>query len=115
MLTRELEEICVARTMVKGMPGAADQVFLGHLRAEITAREKTVGADDRQGDMMPHSGQSFEQKGDCAPRSLRKTREHSACLPTGGGRFATSTTTWSRCQRRRQTHAPVMSVDARGR
>jgi hypothetical protein len=36
----------VERTMVNGIPDALNQVFLSHLRTQVTARGKPVIADD---------------------------------------------------------------------
>jgi hypothetical protein len=39
--------------------GRLDQVFLGHLCAEVTAREHAVGADNRQSHMMADTSGGF--------------------------------------------------------
>ena len=42
--------------------GGLDQVFLGHLRAEVTTRKETIGADDRQRNVMSHASGRFRCK-----------------------------------------------------
>src|SRR4029453_12366453 len=54
----ELEELRCADDCI-GNRGSLDQGFLDHLRAEVTAREKAIGADNRQRNMMSHAGGRF--------------------------------------------------------
>ena len=54
----ELEELRCANDRVRNL-GGLDEVFLSHLRAEVTAREQAIGADDRQGHMMADAGGRF--------------------------------------------------------
>jgi hypothetical protein len=50
---------CVERNDCIENLGSLDQVFLGHIRAEITTLEKAVGADDRQRNVMSHASGRF--------------------------------------------------------
>src|SRR5262249_16059590 len=54
----ELEELRRTHDRVRNR-SAFDHSFLGHLRAEVTARKKTVGADDRKSHMMFYSCSPF--------------------------------------------------------
>jgi hypothetical protein len=55
---QELKELRRANDRVENL-GRLDQIFLGHLPAEITTLEKAVGADDRQRNMMYHASGRF--------------------------------------------------------
>src|SRR5688572_7574323 len=50
----ELEELCRAQDRI-GNHGVFDQLFLGHLGAQVAALRNPVGTDHRQRDMMPHA------------------------------------------------------------
>src|SRR5262249_21839408 len=54
----ELEELRGPHDRVRDR-GRLDQVFLGHLRAEVAAREQAVGADDRQRQVMADARGGF--------------------------------------------------------
>ena len=51
--------------------GSLNQVFLGHLRLEVTARQKAISADDRQRKVMTHPRSRFRGPGGCVPPSRR--------------------------------------------
>ena len=66
-----------------------DQVFLRHLRAEVTTRQQALGADDRQCHVMPHFGGRFRSQ-EIAPDVSKNSM---TALSSHDGEFATSTTT----------------------
>ena len=45
-----------------GNDGGLDEILLRHLRAEVTALEKTLCADNRQRHVMSHTGKRFRGK-----------------------------------------------------
>ena len=69
----ELEELRCADDRVGNQRGL-DQVFLGHLRAEVTTGKQTIGADNRQRDVMSHAGGRFGGK-EVAPRGLEERQD----------------------------------------
>ena len=69
----ELEELRRADDRV-GNLGGLDQVFLGHLRAEVTTRKQAIGADNRQRNVMSHAGGRFGGK-EVAPRRLEELQD----------------------------------------
>ena len=57
----ELEKLCCANNGM-GNLSCLDQLFLSHLRAEITARQEALRADDGKGHVMFHSCGCFGGK-----------------------------------------------------
>src|SRR3954470_17489237 len=43
-------------------PGSSDQLFLGHLGAQVAALREAFGTYNRQGDVMLHAGSRFRRK-----------------------------------------------------
>ena len=76
----ELEELRGAHDRVRNR-GRLDQIFLSQLRAEVTAREQAVGADDRQRHMMADARGGFRGQ-EVATRGLEK-RQDGVVLPRG--------------------------------
>ena len=66
----EFEELGGADDGVRN-PGCLDQVLLRHLGAQVAAVGKTVGADDRQRDVMSDAGGGFGGE-QVAPRRLEE-------------------------------------------
>jgi hypothetical protein len=59
--THELEELRGADNRIRNR-GSLDQIFLGHLCAEVTAGEQAVGADNRQRHMMADARGGFRRE-----------------------------------------------------
>src|SRR5262249_430057 len=78
--THELEELRGADDRVRNR-GSLDQIFLSHLRAEVTAGEQAVGPDDRQRQMMANARSGFRNQ-KVAPRRFEK-RQDCLVLPRG--------------------------------
>jgi len=69
-------------------PGGLDQVFLGHLRPEVTTRKKAIGADNRQRNVMSQASGRFRDK-EVTPCRLEELK---TALSSNDGELATSTT-----------------------
>ncbi len=69
----ELEELCCADDRV-GNRRCLDQIFLGHLCAEVAIGKKAIGADNRQRNVMSHAGGRFRGK-KVAPRRLEERQD----------------------------------------
>src|SRR4029077_17522006 len=78
--THELEELRGADDRVRNR-GSLDQIFLSHLRAEVTGREQAVGADNRQRHMMAEASGGFRGQ-EVATRRFEKRQD---CLVLPGG------------------------------
>ena len=76
----ELEELRGADDRVRNR-GRLDQIFLGHLRAEVTAGEQAVGADDRQRHVMSDARGGFRGQ-EVATRRFEKL-QNGLVLPRG--------------------------------
>ena len=76
----ELEELRGADDRVRNR-GSLDQIFLSHLRAEVTAREQAVGADNRQRHMMADVRGGFRSQ-EVGTRRFEKLQN---CLVLPGG------------------------------
>jgi hypothetical protein len=96
----ELEELRSTHDRVRNR-GSLDQIFLGHLCAEVTTREQAVGADDRQRHMMADARSGFRRRAGCDLMS-RKTPD---CVVLPRGRIRDIDDHLSAGQRLRQSLA----------